>query len=333
MKSYKICFVGAAGHWGYVTDDMAHLTNTEFAGYAPSFPNEDLSALANLQIRGQKAKFYTDYLEMFDREKPDLVSITPRYDLIAPIAMEAAQRGIHVIAEKPLALDLLTLAKLRATVEKSGIQLTAMFGIRFEAAFFTAKKLIENGAIGEPILIWAQKSYRWGTNRPEWYKHRATYGSTINWVGIHALDWARWLSGLEFAEVFGYHSTLVHQDFPDCQDNCGLVAKLSNGGTAVFNFDYLRPATAPTHGDDRIKITGSEGVLEVIGREKRLDLIDAQGEHLNWPLLTPPTFLADFLGALEGKHPALISMADACRVTEIALKATQAADTGQIVKL
>lgn len=333
MKKYKICFIGASGHWGYVTNGMQQLPHTEFTAYAPSFENEDLRALADLTIHGRKGRFYPDYIEMLEQEQPDIVSITPRHDLIAPIAIEAAQRGIHVIAEKPVALTIEMLNQLQQAVEKSRIRLTTMLGIRYQPAFYTAKKIVEAGVIGEPVLIWAQKSYRWGANRPEWYKKRETYGSTISWVGIHALDWARWISGLEFTEIFGYHANLVHRDYAECHDNCGLTAKLSNGGTAVFNFDYLRPETAPTHGDDRLKITGSKGVLEVIGNENRLCVIDQNGEHPHWPLESPPDFLADFIADLEHQQTSIISQTDAFRITEIAIKATCAADTGTIVTL
>lgn len=332
MKTYKICFIGASGHWGYLTHGMASLKNTEITAFAPSFENENLDALKNLEIHEKKGKFYRNYLEMLDSERPDIVSITPRYDLIAPIILETVKRGIHVIAEKPLAFSLEQLDEIKEAVKKSGIQLSMMMGIRYEPAFFTAKKVVEAGRIGEPLLIQAQKSYRWGT-RPEWYKKRETYGSTINWVGIHALDWARWVSGLEFQEISAAHANLIHPDFAGCQDIATVQAKMSNGALAVFNFDYLRPAQAKTHGDDRLRIAGSKGVLEVIGRENRLYIIDEAGEHENEPLLTPPDFMADFINELEGKGKAFISAEDAYKTTEIAIKATLAADNQRVVQI
>lgn len=332
MKTYKICFIGASGHWGYLTQGMTSLKNTEFTAFAPSFENENLTALHDLEIHEKKGKLYQNYQDMLNSERPDIVSITPRYDLIAPIALNAIKRGIHVIAEKPLAFSLETLDEIKDAVQKAGVRLNMMMGIRYEPAFYTAKKQVEAGRIGKPLLIWAQKSYRWGI-RPEWYKKREMYGSTINWVGIHALDWARWISGLEFCEITASHANLAHPDFAECQDIATVQAKLSNGALAVFNFDYLRPTQAKTHGDDRLRIAGSKGVLEVIGRENRLYIIDDTGEHEKEPLLTPPDFLADFINELEGKGSALISMEDAFKLTEIVIKTTRAADMHQVVRL
>ncbi|MCK5739645.1 Gfo/Idh/MocA family oxidoreductase, partial [bacterium] len=152
--TYKVAFIGASGHWGYVTEGMQQLPNTEFTAYAPSFVGEDVSAFASMTINGRKAEAFSDYVKMLDTMKPDIVSITPRYDLIAPIAIECVKRGIHVVLEKPVALNLEDLAALETAVKTAGVQLYPMFGIRYEPAFYTAKKLMEQGAIGEPALIW-----------------------------------------------------------------------------------------------------------------------------------------------------------------------------------
>ena len=49
---------------------------------------------------------YTDYEEMFAREKLDIVSVCTHAPLHAPIAIAAAKEGIHVLSEKPLSVDL-----------------------------------------------------------------------------------------------------------------------------------------------------------------------------------------------------------------------------------
>ncbi|MBN1350742.1 Gfo/Idh/MocA family oxidoreductase [candidate division KSB1 bacterium] len=330
---YKLCIIGASGHWGYVVDSLENLPDVHFSAYAPAYADENVNPFAAMSFFDRKPREYAKYEQMLDDEQPDIVVVNPRYDQIAPISLEATRRGCHVIAEKPLAFDLNTLKQLKNAVDLAGTRLTIMFGIRYQSAFYTAKKVMQGGLIGDPALLYGQKSYRWGANRPEWYKHRKTYGSTINWVGIHALDWARWISGLEYTEIFGYHSTQVHSDYPDCQDNVGLVAKCSNGGTAVFNFDYLRPALAESHGDDRLRIAGSKGVLEVIGNENRLHVIDESGDHQNWQLETPLPYFVDFMREIKGEGKSILSQEDAFKVTEIAIKATQAADSGKAVKL
>jgi len=61
-----------------------------------------------------------------------------------------------------------------------------------------------------------------------------------------------------------------------CEDHAGLLLRLANGGTATCHLDFLRPEAAPTHGDDGLRIAGSEGVLEVWGVEEKLRLPGAR---------------------------------------------------------
>ena len=113
----------------------------------------------------------------------------------------------------------------------------------------------------------------------------------------------------------------------------GVLFKLDNGGTAMTNLDYLRPETATTHGDDRLRIAGSEGVLEVTGAEGRVSLITVAEGSRDLELPEKVDFFADFLAELTGEGQHLISQDDAFRLTEVCLKARDAAETGDWMDL
>ncbi len=85
----------------------------------------------------------------------------------------------------------------------------------------------------------------------------------------------RWTTGREYVQASAWHGNNDHPDYPGFQDQAGVLFKLDNGGTAMTNLDYLRPEPAPTHGDDRLRIAGSEGVLEVLGAGTDVNLITA----------------------------------------------------------
>jgi hypothetical protein len=72
------------------------------------------------------------------------------------------------------------------------------------------------------------------------------YGDSTGWVGIHALDMINFVTDLEFAKISAMESKFFHPQSPTCQDNCGIVLAMSNGGHAVINIDLLRPESAPT---------------------------------------------------------------------------------------
>jgi predicted dehydrogenase len=330
----KMVFVGTAGHVRYVLADLAAHRQVRFSAYAPSFPGEEVASLGRVDSGDGPASRYDDWRAMLDAERPDIVVVCGRYDLNAPIALEAVRRGCHVISEKPAATTLADLAALREAVAKAGVLYTSMLGMRYALPFYTARTLVAEGLIGEVYLINGQKSYRWGNNRPEWYADPVAYGSTMGWVGIHAFDYCRWIAGVEFAEVCGYHANLVHTERPGCQDVATVAARLTNGGCASFTMDYLRPEAASTHGDDRARIVGSRGILEVRDEGRRLEVITADREVAEWPLPEHGrTFFGDFVAALEGRGELLITAEEAFRVTEFALKAALSADEGRPVRM
>ena len=332
--TYKLAIVGASGHAHLALDDLPRLPQVELAGCAPSFSGEEMG-----RVRAAGAPLFEDWQQMLDAVEPDIVVSCGRNDTLGLVAIEAARRGCHVFSEKPAAHNLEELATLRQAVDEAGVVYTMMLPIRYQPAYWTARSLVEQGVIGEPVLVTGQKSYRWGGQRPAWYAQREHYGSTMAWVGIHAFDYARWVSGRRFVEVFGYHDNLVHTERPGCQDISTVIASLDNGGSALFNLDYLRPAAAPTHGDDRLRIAGSSGLLEVCDSGTRLEVITSgdggSGEHVRaWPLeQTERTLMTDLVGVLDGDGSLLVTAEEAFDITAFALCAAQAADERRIVRL
>ena len=133
---------------------------------------------------------------------------------------------------------------------------------------------MDAGAIGKPLLVTGQKSYKLG-RRPAFYADRALYGGTIPWIGIHVIDQALWLTGLSCKAVRGRHSRTANGGNGTMESAATVDITFQGGVEAQLHMDFLRPASAPTHGDDRIRIAGETGVLEVRG--SRVWLID--GDH------------------------------------------------------
>ena len=113
--------------------------------------------------------------------------------------------------------------------------------------------------IGDPLMSFSQKTYKWGKTRPDSYRSRKTFPGLAPWVGIHAFDWLHWILGDVFTEVRGARGRRRSPDFPACASQAAFVLTMSNGGVASVTLDYLRPEAAPTHGDERLRIAGTRG--------------------------------------------------------------------------
>lgn len=280
-----------------------------------------------------KLKVYETYQEMLDKEKLDVAVVCLPYARNAFASAAAAERGVHVLCEKPVAVNEADLNMLEAAVKKSGVRLSALFSMRFAPTIYTLRQSVMSGAVGKVALASAQKSYKWGEERPWFYKKAEIYGSTILWVAIHAIDYMRWSTGLEVARVGAMHGNAAHQDYPGCQDHAVVDLQFAGGATASVTADYLRPATAPTHGDDRLRVIGSSGVVETKDLDTRVELITAQSAPSNLPLAETPSLFADFVSELRGQGTHLIGPDEAVRVTRICIAATRSAVEGRMIEV
>jgi predicted dehydrogenase len=272
---------------------------------------------------------YDDYREMLDQVKPDVVAVACHFGDHAKVASEVLRRGIHLFIEKPITIALDDLYALKELHARSGVQLSAMFGIRYTAPFLTAWHAVREGAVGNIRLMHAQKSYKLGTRGPSFHR-RETYGGTIPWVGIHAIDWLRWYSGGAFETVYASHSTQSNRGHGELETTAACHFTMSNGVMATVSIDYLRPEQADSHGDDRIRIAGSEGVLEVVG-DRVLLTNGKQSSTQELPLLQQEEIFADFIRQIRTGIAGRVSAEDAFLSTEACLLARQSADERRLV--
>ena len=93
---------------------------------------------------GLSSTVYTDWREMIDRERPDVVHVcTPHY-LHLPMSVYALSRGINVLCEKPDAVSVIEAEKMKAAAEKSGTTLMVIRNNRYEDAFKGRLAWIDN---------------------------------------------------------------------------------------------------------------------------------------------------------------------------------------------
>ncbi|NCO38005.1 MAG: hypothetical protein COY42_08985 [Armatimonadetes bacterium CG_4_10_14_0_8_um_filter_66_14] len=327
----NVALIGLEGHQSAMLEGIVQLHDVQLVAVASDNPDKLQAVKRSPAVTGD-TWLYADWRELLEQHDLDVVGVCTVNGERAPVLLECARRGVHILSEKPLVTTLEDLATVRAAIEGAGVRLSMLMTMRFEPAFKKMHDLLRQGTIGEPVAASAQKSYKLG-DRPEWMRDRATFGGVIPFVGIHALDLVRWTTGCEFTEVAAWHSNVAHPEIRDMEDNASVLLRMANGGTATLRIDYLRPTMAPTHGDDRLRVAGSEGVLEVLGDDRRLTLMT----HDQGPYAVAPDpeeqFFVEFVRSLRGECAHRISAADAYRLTEICLQARAAADEGRIVSL
>jgi len=323
----NIAILGLRGHHVIILDGLLKLPDVRLTAVA-----EDDQSLCEAVRRhpavGRDVRFYADYRELLSREDVQIAGVCGTDGVRAEAACACAARGIHMITEKPLAIDLPGLDRVRNAVQQAGVRLTMMISMRYAPQFIAMRQAVAAGLVGEVCQLSAQKSYRLG-ERPAWMKSRKTFSGIIPFIGIHALDLMRWTSGREYVRVMASQANVCHPNMGELDDSASLLLTLDNGGSATARLDYCRPAAAASHGDDRVRIAGNKGVIEVIFDEVRLTTHDCPERVL--PLGLEENHFADFVRALKTGGECLVPAADCFRMTEIVLLARTSAETGEAV--
>ncbi|MEW6358785.1 MAG: Gfo/Idh/MocA family oxidoreductase [Planctomycetota bacterium] len=325
----NVGLIGLDGHQGAVLNGIVKSDELRLAAVA-SERKDALDAMRRNKAADAETRFYANWEELLDKEKLDILAVCSTNVQHAAQIQAGAELGLHICSEKPLTTTLADLDETRKAVAKAGVHLTMLLTMRFTPPYLCAKRIVESGAIGEVCLVTAQKSYKLG-NRPEWMRCRMSFGGTIPFVGIHGMDLIRWTSGREFVECMAYHGNTGHPDIREMEDQASVLLKLDNGGSATMRIDYCRPAAADTHGDDRLRLAGNKGVVEVMHNE--VTLITESGGTTKPEMPPEQDLFLDFVASIKGEKEHLISAADCYRMTEVTLKARDAADAGKIVKL
>ena len=321
----KLCMIGARGHSYYVLNDLPKLNDLKLTAVASGDENPS-SLLARTEEL--KPKSYADWRNMLDVEKPDVLSIDGPFELHAEMCTEALKRNIHVFCEKPIAFSLEDLAAIRKAYEASSATIMSMTALRYEPAFYTAYQIMKAGKIGKVMLIQARKSYKLRT-RPDFYKKRATYGGTIGWVGSHAIDWIQWFSGSSFATAYATQTTEENQGHGELEIAAQCLFTMKNGVLAQASIDFLRAPNAPTHGDDRVRVVGTKGAVEVeLGK---VFLTGEDGFQEITELQTPELgFFEAFMRSIKGECAPPASAEETFETTLACIMAQKAADEHKI---
>ena len=327
----KIVQIGTVGHYAYALP-TAQKYGMDLCGVCYPDPEDRAErASKNFEKFGFDPRVYESAEDMLDAEKPDVAVVNTVMSENARYAEMALQRGVSVFCEKPLAttvegLDRLERVYAKAKEKKPSLALCGMFGIDYLPHFETAYRFVRSGGIGEIMLANAQKSYRMG-KREKFYSDREKYGGTIPWVAIHGIEWITRIAGLRPISVTALGNTACNAGNGTMEASTLCLFACENGKMASVSADVMRPAAAPTHDDDRLRLVGSKGVLEVRGG--RVFAIDGDGERELNIVQTERELFEEMILEMQGDGKCRVSAEDSFFATRVALTARESQDTGR----
>jgi predicted dehydrogenase len=323
----KLAIIGLKGHVGTVLTGAKSLGDVEVVAVS----DDDPKLLASLTKKEPLAQPYEQWRHLLEHSMPDVCCVADESGVRVEQLLALVERDIHIVSEKPLVTTLADLERLRTAFAKSKSQLTMLLELRHQPKNVRVREIIRRGDIGEVCQVSTQKSYKWGQRAP-WYSSRARLGGTIPFIGIHSLDIIRWVTGLDYTHVAASHGTIGHPEVGETENHASVLAQLSNGASVTARIDYLRPAKAPTHGDDRLRVIGTKGIVEVNEGDEAVSLItDEKVERI--PFGETENLFVEFAKFLRGGPPPRITAEDSFHITEFVLQAQKAADEKKMIAL
>lgn len=334
MKPVKIVMAGLAhAHGTGFLKSALRRENVSILGFFDA-DNPENARAASLEFG---APVYDSLEELFSLGANTL--LTARINSEKPeYIIRALEHGIGVIADKPMVTTESDLDAIEAAAGRTGAPLYLLLTERFSPAMYTAKKLIDSGAVGSIVQQYLVRPHRLRPeNRPEWMMyHPECYGGIINDIGVHDFDLARWFSGCEAESVLGASvSCAKNTSYPGFEDNGMALVRMENGGSACVSVNWLTPDAYPAHGDTRFFLIGTHGAVDILSVENKVRWYSDSVPETWADILTPPCDCVD--DALETMadpehHIPVISTEDSVRSTRIAL-AAEAAAHGKTLRL
>lgn len=296
---------------------------------------KNVVALCDVNVEKTKAfsdiPVYTDYREMIEKERPDVVHIcTPHY-LHADMVVYALERDIHVLCEKPLCIKTEDIARILEAEEKSKAQLGVCFQNRYKYCNTYVKEYLAGkevkGAIG--FVPWKRDAdyYHSATWRGTWSQEGG--GVLIN-QAIHTLDLLQWMLGMpDF--ITASWSNLVLKEAIEVEDTITLAAS-GNSRFTLFATNGLGISFST-----EIKIKTDKDVIRVCDNKVEINGENVYIEH-NTKYHGKPCYgnghgdlIADFYECIETGHKFPIDGKEAAKAVRLVLAAY--ASNGEAVKI
>jgi len=275
-------------------------------------------------------RHYTDPQALIDDAAVEAIVIVSPTDTHRQLVIAAAQRGKPTFCEKPPALSLDEIAAMKGAIAKSGIFFQMGFMRRFDSGYAAAKKQIEGGRIGTPLVF---KSTSRDPFRPslEYANPKSSGGMLID-MGIHDFDLARWFMG-DVKTVATIGATIAYPELMTVGDIDNAVASLTFTSGKIGVVDLSRSGI---YGYDiATEILGLEGTLKIgyLRETPVMVLTKNSVAHDTVPYFMErfrdayTTQLQNFAQNVLQDRPAPITIDDGLEALRIGVAATRAHET------
>jgi len=209
--------------------------------------NRDPTRAKTILERFGIPRHYTDYRDMLEKERPDFVDIITPPPTHLEMCRTAADLGVHVICQKPLAPTFDEARKIVEHTARPGVRFMVHENWRFQPWYREIRRLLDSGVIGDKIHVMTFRSRMgdgWG---PDAYLNRQPYFREYPRLlvyenGVHFIDTYRYLAG-EIKRVYAVlkklNPVIAGEDF------AAVVFDFASGATGLWDANRYNESNYP----------------------------------------------------------------------------------------
>lgn len=291
---------------------------------------------------------FDSFEQMLECNEVDVVCICTPSGLHAPLAIQAAQSGKHIIVEKPMAINLEEADRMIQACEENNVKLSVISQLRFTKAISKLKDAVDKGLLGKLIMgnIY-MKYYR----SQEYYDSsgwRGTWkmdgGGALMNQGIHGIDLLQYVMG-KVKTVFAHAKTLARNI--EVEDSAVAVLEFENGALGT-----IQGTTSIYPGFPRVlEINGDKGSIAlqedsivkwiIEGQETHEGIIDGEDANKYKSASDPTQFgieghilqIKDMAHAIWEDRKPLVDQYEGRKPIEIIMAIYESSKTGKLVTI
>jgi predicted dehydrogenase len=243
----------------------------------------------------------------------------------------AAQAGVNILCEKPLATTLEDAQAIIDVCREADVTLMTAFPMRFSAPLVEVKGQLEADALGKLYCFNTTNQGRMPIHERAWFvdKELAGGGAVMDHT-VHLADILRWFLRSEVVEVYAQANHILNADKVDVETAGLLMLTFADGTFASIDCSWSKPLNYPTWGGLTMEIISERGLTVVDGFSQNLNLFTQEPAGNRWAYWGSDAnqgMVEEFVNALREGRETAVTGEDGYKALEITLAAYRSINT------
>jgi predicted dehydrogenase len=264
----------------------AHVHADAYVSCLKSIPDVEILGIADHDAERGKAfasRYGLPFFENYDAllaQKPDGVLITSENSYHKALSLKAAEAGVHILCEKPLATNVKDATAIVRAAREAKILLMTAFPMRFSVPVRGVRDELLQGKLGNPLCFNASNQGQLPPKDRAWFTDPvlAGGGAIIDHV-VHLADVMRWYLGMEVVEVYAATNRIFHAHEVKIETGAMVSLQFESGVFATINCSWSRPSTWPSWGGLSFDLITDRGAVHVDAFKQNLTVFGAPSAH------------------------------------------------------